>query len=231
MIATRTLIFVAVTAALVSGASLADSKNQGYVVDVNGNIVTSANTGLCWHTSDWTPARAVAQCDPVMKSAAPAPRVADATPKPAPAPVAPPPAPAAAKTVPQKIQFSADALFDFDKAVLKPAGKVMLDGLVRDLKDVQYEVIIVTGHTDRFGSVDYNQKLSEHRAQAVKDYLVSSQIPANRVRADGKGKSEPMTKPGECKGAKSAKVIACLQPDRRVDVEVTETKMVPVGAR
>ena len=59
---------------------------------------------------------------------------------------------------------------------------------------------------------------------AVKDYLVSRDIPANRMSADGKGKSQPVTKPGDCLGPKSAKVIACLQPDRRVDVEVTGTK-------
>jgi OOP family OmpA-OmpF porin len=57
----------------------------------------------------------------------------------------------------------------------------------------------------------------------VKEYLVSKNIPANRVTAEGKGKTQPVTKPGECKGPKSAKVIACLQPDRRVDVEMNGT--------
>jgi len=221
MIATRTLVFVAVAAALTSGVSFADSKNQGYVVDTNHNIVTSPVTGLCWHTSDWTPARAVPQCDPVKVAQAPAP--AAATPAAAP-PAAAKPAPAPATAAPRKIQFSADALFDFDKAVLKPAGKKMIDDLATDLKGVQYEVIVVTGHTDRFGSADYNQKLSERRATAVKNYLIDREIPGSRITATGKGKSEPVTKPGDCKGAKSAKVIACLQPDRRVDVEVTETK-------
>jgi OOP family OmpA-OmpF porin len=227
MIATRTLIFVGVAAALASGLSLADTKNQGYIVDSNSNIVTSPTTGLCWHSSEWTPARAVPQCDPVKLAQAPA--VAPATPQAA-APVAPP-KPAPAKAAPQKINFSADALFDFDKAVLKPEGRKMLDDLARDLKGAQYEVIVATGHADRFGSNEYNQKLSERRAQAVKDYLVGREIPANRINATGKGESEPVTKAGECLGAKSAKVIACLQPDRRVDVEVTGTKAPAADSR
>ena len=230
MIATRVMIFTAVAAAMASGVSFAqDTKNQGYVVDVNRNIVTSANTGLCWRTSDWTPARAVAQCDPTLvKTATPAPRVAAPVPAPAMAQAVPQPAPVAAKPPAKKFNFSADALFDFDKAVIKPEGKVMIDNLANDLKGAQYDIIVVTGHADRFGSVEYNQKLSERRAQAVKDYLMSKEITANRIDAEAKGKSQPMTKPGECAGAKSAKVIACLQPDRRVDVDVTGTSTMTV---
>ncbi len=62
------------------------------------------------------------------------------------------------------------------------------------------------------------------RANAVKDYLTSKAIPANKISVDGKGKTQPVTRAGDCLGAKSAKVIACLQPDRRVDVEVTGSK-------
>ncbi len=228
MISARTVIFAAVAATLVSGLSFADSKNQGYVVDSNFNIVTSPNTGMCWHTSEWTPARAVAQCDPV-KTAQVTPAPVAPTPK-----VAAPVAPAVvvpAKPPMQKIQFSADALFDFDKAVIKPKGKVMLNDLANDLKSVQYEMIMVTGHTDRIGSAEYNQKLSERRAGAVKDYLTGREIPAGKITAVGKGKSDPVTKSDECPGAKSAKVIACLQPDRRVDVDVTETKPAAAAAR
>lgn len=234
MIARKTLIFVAVAAALASGISLADTKNQGYLVDNNGNIVTSSNTGLCWRTSDWTPARAVAQCDPVRKVEAPVARVAAVTPAPAPVPqAAPQPAPksAPAKATVRKINFSADALFAFDKAVLNSEGKVMLDDLALDLKGAQYDVIVATGHADRFGSDQYNQKLSERRAQAVKEYLVSREIPANRITADAKGETQPVTKAGDCLGAKSAKVVACLQPDRRVDVEVTGTKTTTADSR
>lgn len=211
----------AATALLPALAFAQDSMNQGYLVDTSGVIVRSG-TGLCWHTSDWTPARAVESCDPTIKPLAAAPAAVEPT---AVTPAsAPPPTPAAAKPLPQKLSFSADALFAFDKSVLKPEGKTMLDSLVRQLEGATYDVITVTGHADRFGSNAYNQKLSERRANAVKEYLVSKDIPASRINAEGKGETQPVTKSGDCKGAKSAKVIACLQPDRRVDVEMQGTK-------
>ncbi len=206
-----------------------DAKNQGYLLDQNMNIVTSATTGLCVRTSDWTPARAVAQCDPdlIKKPVPPAPKSAPApapkkeTPKPTPQPKreAPP------KLLPQKINFSADALFAFDKAALKPEGKAMLDDLTRLLQGANYEVILAIGHTDRIGGAAYNQKLSVRRAEAVKKYLTEKGIPPNRVYADGKGKTQPLTKRSDCKSTLGReRLIACLQPDRRVDVEVTGTK-------
>ena len=238
MIATRTLIVAGIAAAaFLPGMSLAqDTINQGYLVDQNFNVVMAVGNTVCVRTSDWTPARAAAaracrQCTPDLcvkpvALAPPAPaRAATPTPPPKAAKAAP------TKLLPQKINFSADALFDFDKAVLKPEGKVMLDDLARLLNGAQYEVILATGHTDRFGSNQYNQKLSERRSKAVKDYLVSRDIPANRVDAEAKGETQPVTKAGDCLGKKSAKVIACLQPDRRVDVEVTGSKGPTTGSR
>ncbi len=222
MTSTSSLVFAGIAAALLPGMSLAqDASNQGYLVDTNGKIVTSVTTGLCVRDSDWTPAREAA-CNPVPHKkvetpASPSPRVA--------------PAPAPAKMALQKLNFSADALFAFNQSVLKPEGKAMLDDLVRELKGAQYDAVLVTGHTDRFGRTEYNQKLSERRANAVRDYLVSRGIPADRIKAAGKGKAQPVTKAGDCPGGRTAKVIACLQPDRRVDVEVTGTKGPTTSAR
>jgi OOP family OmpA-OmpF porin len=210
-----------------------DARNQGYLLDQNLNVVTSATTGICVRTSDWTPARAAAaaaceQCTPELcakPKPAPAPAAVPATPAEKPKPPAPPaPKKEVAKPVPQKISFSADAFFDFDKAVLKPEGKAMLDELTRTLQGANYEVILAIGHADRIGSAAYNQKLSLRRAQAVKKYLTDKGIEPNRVYVDGKGKTQPVTKPGDCKGKRGKTLIACLQPDRRVDVEVTATK-------
>lgn len=227
MTASRTLILAAVAAALLPGLALAqDSKNQGYIVDSYGNgIVPSPGTGLCWHSSDWTPARAVEPCDPVIRKAATPERqvVASAPPPPKPAPEL--------KRAPQSVNFAADTLFAFDKAVLKPEGRAALDDFARQLSGAQYEVIFVTGHTDRLGSNEYNQKLSERRANAVKDYLASDNVPANRMNASGKGETQPVTQASDCQGAKSVKVIACLQPDRRVHVEVTGSRSVTSSSR
>ena len=126
--------------------------------------------------------------------------------------------------LPQAVHFSEDAFFDFDNAALKPKGRELLDKLVAQLADVKYGTILVVGHTDRIGSAKYNQALSERRANAVRNYLVKAEIPPSNIRAVGRGKAEPLTDPGDCKGPVSPKVVACLQPDRRVDIEVSGTK-------
>jgi OmpA-OmpF porin, OOP family len=139
-------------------------------------------------------------------------------------------APEPVKSLPQKISFSGDALFAFDQSVLKPEGKTMLDDLVKRLDGATYDSISATGHTDRFGSHAYNQKLSEQRAHVVKDYLVSRNVQSSRIDAEGKGETQPVTRAGDCRGAKNSRVIACLQPDRRVDVEMKGTKII-TGSR
>ena len=89
-----------------------------------------------------------------------------------------------------------------------------------------FDLVTVTGHTDRIGSHAYNMKLSTRRAEAVKTYLVESAgIPAGKIAARGTDGSDPVTKPGECKGKNATKqLIACLQPDRRVEVVVSGTR-------
>ena len=135
-----------------------------------------------------------------------------------------------AKAETKKVTFSADSsadsLFDFDKSTVKPAGKQALDKFAADLRGANFDVITVTGHTDRIGSHAYNMKLSTRRAEAVKAYLVESAgIPAGKIEAKGVDGANPVTKPGECKGKKATKkLISCLAPDRRVEVEVVATR-------
>ncbi|MHB8948129.1 MAG: outer membrane beta-barrel protein [Rhodoferax sp.] len=148
----------------------------------------------------------------------------------APAPVyvapPPPPPPPPPPVLPRKVSFSADSLFDFDNASVKPGGQQDLDKFAAELRGTQFDVINVTGHTDRIGSHAYNQKLSERRADAVKGYLMTSAgIAGDKIVAKGVDGAEPVTKPGDCKGTKATKaLIACLQPDRRVEVEVVGTR-------
>ncbi|MGA8049914.1 MAG: OmpA family protein, partial [Burkholderiales bacterium] len=135
---------------------------------------------------------------------------------PAQPPPPPPPAPAPApKPVAQKVTMTSDVLFDFDKSVIKPDGKARLDDLVAKAKDLNLEVVIAIGHTDSIGSGAYNQKLSVNRANAVKAYLVSKGIEANRVYTEGKGANQPVasnkTKEGRAK-------------NRRVELEVVGTR-------
>jgi OOP family OmpA-OmpF porin len=164
---------------------------------------------------------------PPARTAAPAPAVAPVyVPPPVAPPPPPPPPPAPAPPTRKKVSFSADSLFDFAKDSVKPAGKQALDGFAAELRGAQFDVITVTGYTDRIGSRDYNMKLSSRRAEAVKAYLVETAgLPAGKIAARGLGAADPVTKPDECKGQqRTPKLIACLQPDRRVEVEVTGTR-------
>ncbi len=198
-----------------------DPAKMGYLVDERGNVALSG-FGLCWHSGVGpAPASAPAGCG----DAAPAPAARAVEPAPKPAPVAAAAPKPAATPVVRRVTLDADALFDFDKAVLRPAGKVALDDFVAKTKDIKPEVINATGHTDRFGTEAYNQRLSERRVAAVKTYLVSKGIEASRIHTEGKGETQPVTKAGECTGRKSAKVVACLQPDRRVEIEVVGNRI------
>jgi OmpA-OmpF porin, OOP family len=220
------LIAVVTAAAFAPATSMAQSQNDpGHWYNPQA-IVWKNSTGLCWRSSSWTPANATAECDPELmaKAEVPTPKLAE---EPPPAPV-PAPAPAP-RSETRKITFSAEELFDFDKAVIKSEGKTGLDKLASEINGVDYEKVLVTGHTDRLGSNQYNQKLSEHRASAVKAYLISKGIPDNRVTSSGMGETQPVTKPDDCKGPVSKQLKACLQPDRRVEVDVTGSKEVTVS--
>lgn len=157
----------------------------------------------------------------------PAPQAAEPPPvEPAPAPAAPPPAPP--PSAPRKsiahVTLNAAADFDFDKSVLRPAGKAKLDKLATDLTALQFSKITVVGHTDRIGKRPYNMKLSKRRAESVKNYLSGKRIPAELIEASGVGPDQPVTKPADCKRLARKALITCLQPDRRVEVDVQGTK-------
>ena len=209
-----------------------NTDSSAYLKDTRALIVKNP-FGLCWRTGYWSPAMAICECDPDIAQACtppapkasvvPPPALAAAAPAPVPAP-APTPTPRAVTPVTQKVTLKADTLFDFDKSALRPEGRRELDDLVEKLKMIDVESIIDVGHADRIGSDTYNRKLSMRRAESVKAYLVSKGVPANRIFTDGKGETQPVTKPGECRGPATKKVIACLQPDRRVEIEVIGTR-------
>jgi OmpA-OmpF porin, OOP family len=200
---------------LFAGAAMAEEQPEAYASDGRGNTARDSS-GDCWRTGYWTPAMATYECDPELL---PKPVKTVEAPEPTPAPVP------ANYGEPEKISLSADQLFDFDKANLKPEGKQALDDLVSKLEGVKYDTIVVIGYADRIGSDAYNRKLSMRRAESVKSYLVNEKsIAADSVFTDGKGEANPVT--GDtCKGDKKTKaLIACLQPDRRVEVEVAGTR-------
>ena len=187
------LVLAASAFAVVSASAadiMAKTPYSAYVQDGRG-VIARSGFDLCWRTGYWTPADAVAACEGIITKAAYIPVPSS-----------------------KKIAFAADAFFDFDKEVLKPAGKSSLDKLAKDVQSLDLEVIIATGHTDSIGSDAYNQKLSVRRAEAVKAYLVSKGIDSKKIFTEGKGEKQPVadnkTKEGRAK-------------NRRVVIEVVGT--------
>jgi OOP family OmpA-OmpF porin len=179
--------------AIATLATAAAAQNIDNWRNATGDVWKNAN-GDCWRDANWTPATAAPGCGGAV--AAPEAKAA----------------PAAAAT---KVTYAADAFFDFNKSVVKPAGKAKMDDLVQKIKGINLEVIIAVGHTDSIGSDAYNQKLSVRRAEAVKAYLVSKGIEKNRIYTEGKGEKQPVadnkTKEGRAK-------------NRRVEIEVVGTR-------
>ena len=220
-------LLVALTLGLAGTAALAHStdRSPGYWYDSNGHNWKSGS-GQCWRAGYWTPSMATEECDPdlVKKEAPKAAAKQDTVPA---TPLIPPTGPD--KPAFEKVTIQAEALFDFDKAVVRPDGKKVLnDEVVGKMKDnPQVEVLLITGHADRIGTTKYNQKLSERRAKAVKEYLVSEGVDANRLETDAKGESEPVVDCKNVKGpesGKNKKLVECLQPNRRVVVEIKVQK-------
>jgi|1185.fasta_scaffold01188_1 OOP family OmpA-OmpF porin len=199
----------------------------GYVGTSSAGVVATSPFGLCWHAgSDWTPDKAAAPCDAVPRASLAVPPVA-AAPAPAPEPqplAAAEPTPAPQPIVIEKVSLSTDVLFGFNKAELTPAGEQKLEQLARDAQGANVEKVNLIGHADRIGSEDYNKELSEKRAQAVADFLAQHGVESSRLQVEGRGEAEPLTG-NQCQrlgkeSNKNQKLIACLQPDRRVDAEL-----------
>ncbi|MGB0723145.1 MAG: OmpA family protein [Gammaproteobacteria bacterium] len=125
-------------------------------------------------------------------------------------PPPPPPEPVTVKAV-----FESRALFDFDKATLRPEAKVKLDALVAQMDGVELSSVQVNGHTCSIGSDAYNQELSERRANAVAGYLQSQGVPTGLLNATGYGESKP---------AFSNETREGREKNRRVEVEMTGQK-------
>lgn len=217
---TKISLSLALSLAFSSAVFAQSVEKEGYLIDTRSNVVKN-NYNECWKTGYWTPAMAIAECDPDLVKKKEEPKKAEAAP--VVAPVGP------EKPAFEKITLQAETLFDFDKSVVRADGKKKLDDeVVGKMKQYpQVEVVLVTGHADRIGKEAYNQKLSERRAAAVKDYLVSQGVEANRIETAAKGEAEPVVSCSEIKGKesrKNKKLVECLQPNRRVVVEVKVQK-------
>lgn len=203
----QSLVLMIFAMAFSSAATALEDSYPAIVHSVGSGTVVHNNYGECWGTGandvSSQPTTECGQEAPVVART-----VAPMPPPPAPAPApTPKPAPVAAPD----ITLSADALFDFDKSVLKPEGKTAIDN---ELKRTKFEgggigvsSIKVVGNTDSIGTAEYNQGLSERRADAVKAYLVSKGVPANKIHTEGHGLRDPVasnkTKEGRAKNRRA----------------------------
>ena len=187
----KLLQLLAIAGIAISSSAFAQKSVDNWV-NANGIVWKNGTNELCWRNANWTPATAAPGCDGAIAAK-----------------------PKAAPQAAAKVTLNADALFDFDKSVIKPAAKASLDSLAGKVKSLTLEVIVAVGHTDSIGTDAYNQKLSIRRAESVKKYLVSQGIEAKRIYVEGKGESQPVadnkTKEGRAK-------------NRRVQIEAIGTR-------
>ena len=219
---------LAVSLAALTGAAFAAA--PGYVTSGGGDYAVTDSSGNCWKSGGWTASDAREPCDAVPHAAAPAAAtVAEEAPK----PVEPAPVALAEPQVIQQLNLSTDVLFEFDSATLKEAGKKKLDELAQTAQGANVEQVQILGYADRIGSEKYNQELSQKRAEAVKAYLAQAGAAPDRVQAEGRGEDNSVTG-DECNRMGPArksnkKLVACLQPDRRVEIQVLGSRETASG--
>lgn len=182
---------IAIGLAIAAMAAMGTASASDNWTNVDGHVWKNATGEQCWRDAFWTPATAAEACG---KPVAEAPVVA----------------PTASKVV-----LNADTFFDFDKSTIKPEGKQVLDQVAQQAGTINLETIIAVGHTDSIGSEAYNQKLSERRANSVKQYLVSKGVAADRIYAEGKGELQPVA---------SNKTRDGRAQNRRVEIEIVGTR-------
>lgn len=193
----------------------ANPANSAYLQGEHG-VIARSGFGLCWRSGYWSSADAVPGCDgelapPVATSPIAPPLAPQAAPS-APAPVAP-------KRCDFAVTLSNDEAFSFNKSTLSAAARKRIDEevLPRLDKCAKVETILITGHTDRLGSQQYNQKLSEKRAEAVAVHIKNKGVNA-RIETRGAGKTQPVTSCAD--KLPRLKLIECLATNRRVVIEI-----------
>lgn len=195
-------------AAIAFAASLVSAQTVDNWIASGAPVRNSVNQ--CWRNSSWTPATAHLDCDGAIK--APERVTITLTQLPAAVPQASAPAP---RAVAIKATFAADALFDFDRAELRPEAQGKLQELAVRLQRYNVEVVIVVGHTDSVGTDAYNMKLGDRRAQAVKNFLVAQGLERSRIYTESKGEKQPVADNKTSQGRAK---------NRRVEIEVVATQ-------
>lgn len=212
--------YVLVALMPILGMANVQAQNTGaYVTDTSGRVVKSGH-GLCWRTSSWTPETAIKECDPdlfVVKQELPPVRqeviiLPEVKPQPR---VEPQVETILIQQVPVTVVLK--TFFNFDRFDLSNESRNRLRDVAEKIEQFDVEVIYLRGHADRIGTDQYNQRLSQRRANVVRNELIRLGVDPAKIQVEAFGESEPVV---ECAGKTSARVIACLAPNRRVEIEV-----------
>lgn len=211
---TKQLKLSAMMVALLASAGAMAHETHGYTISEQSGKVVRNNYGECWENTFLDKAaNGLVECgDKAAPQSVPT----------------PPPAPVYEDRVES---LSSNFLFGFDRDTLRPEALQTLNQLAGRLNNADVQSARVEGHTDFMGTEQYNQALSERRANVVANYLVSQGVPAAKISAVGYGESQArmtaqcqaeVAKLGKkvSKAKKRATLIACIEPDRRVDVRV-----------
>ena len=197
-------------AALIAALSLAQAhaaeEPAGYLVSAQDGAPVTTATGACVRTGQWTAGTSYRSCDRESQAVVPAkagtpfiPAAVEAASSESPSPAEP-------------MRVSMSTLFDFDSAVLRADAGPALDALAKQLTSRNYQKVDIVGHADRMGPGKYNQKLSEQRGGAVRDYLTQQGIASGSVTSEGFGKTRPVV---------SNDTSAGRQQNRRVELVVS----------
>lgn len=205
-----------IVALLASTGAMAHG-THGYTVSEQSGEVVRNNYGECWENTYLNKAEnGLVECGDRTPDAAPA----------APTPMVQP------QYRTETVSLNSNFLFGFDKDNLRPEAIETLNQLAARLGDSNVQSARVEGHTDFMGSEQYNQALSERRATRVANYLVERGVPASKISVAGLGESQArMTASCQAEVNKLGRrvsqakrrqaLIACIEPDRRVDVHIT----------
>jgi len=197
-------ILLAGSALLPLSVRASDDWSPGYQYDMRGDVARDA-AGNCLRTAQWSPNNALAMCDPTVVAQ----RSSD---KPV---IGKEAKVTGVLTQVDLVVLQAGDAFAFDKAELSEAGRELLGQIVARHKQQYVARVLVAGYTDRIGNDEYNLKLSQQRADAVKDQLIADGIPADRIHTSAEGSADPLV---TCPGLGGEALIRCLAPNRRTEV-------------
>jgi OmpA-OmpF porin, OOP family len=205
-----------------ANAQIYDLNEKALLLDTRGAPVMSGS-GLCWHTGYGPAPLWTAGCHPER----PVPVAQYVAPVAAPAPTPAPVVVAAAAPLPvyEKVAFDANVLFQSNKSALTSTSRDSLDAFVKKMSGLESQSVTAVGYADRMGTDASNQILSEERVGAVKSYLVSKGVAADKIKTSAWGETRPSTAAAECKDANNPKNVACMQPDRHVFIEVSGSRL------